>query len=90
MKNIQNIENAVKGLDAKIVNSETIIDRLENIHNKFGRFTEMEKQICDQETVINTLVKRVNDMEAILNKKDDITNDQVEKSKVAKSYDAEN
>ena len=60
MKNIQNIDNTVKDLDSKIVNSETIIDRLENIQNKFERFTEMEKQFCDQETVINTFVKRVN------------------------------
>ena len=90
-KNIQNIENALKDLDAKMVDSETIIDRLENIQNKFERFTEMEKQICDQETLISTLVKRVNDMEeVILNQKDDTTKDQVEKSNVTKSSNAEN
>ena len=90
LKYIQNTENALKDLDAKIINSEKIIDKLENIQNKFEKFTEMEKQICDQESLINTLVKRVNDMEAILNKKDDMTNDQVEKSKDVQSSDAEN
>ena len=49
---IKNIENAVKDLDAKIVCSESIIDRLENIQNKFEKVTVIEKQIFDQEYVI--------------------------------------
>ena len=79
LKNIENIENALKVLDVKIVDSETIIDRLETIQNKFEKFTQMEKQMFEQETVINDLVKRVNDMEANLNNKNDIINDLAEK-----------
>ena len=90
LTNIKDIENAVKDLDAKIVHSESIIDRLENIQNKFEKFTAIEKQIFDQESVIKTLVKRVNVMEDNLKKKDEIINDLVEKSKVGKSPVAEN
>ena len=75
LTNIKDIENAVKDLDAKIVRSESIVDRLETIQNKFEKFTVMEKQIFDQESVIKTLVKRVNEMEENLKKKDDVIND---------------
>jgi hypothetical protein len=90
LKNIESIENAVKELDAKIVQSESIIDRLETIQNKFEKFTYIEKQIFDQEYVINKLVNRVNKMEDNLKKKDDIINDLVEKSRDGKSSVAEN
>ena len=58
---------------------------MENIQNKFEKITVIEKQLFDQESVIKTLVKRVNDMEDNLKKKDDIINDLVEKSKAGKS-----
>ena len=81
MKNIENIDNDMKVLDAKIVDSESIIDRLENIQNKFEKFTQMEKHMFEQESVINDFVKKVNDIEANLNSKNDVINDLVEKLK---------
>ena len=82
MKNIENIENSLKDLDAKIVDSEAIIDKLENIQNKFERYTNMEKQLVDQESLINNLVIKVNAMEANLMDKNNIINDLAEKLKV--------
>ena len=46
----------------------------------------LQKQIFDQETVINNLVKRVNDMENNLNNKDVIINDLAEKLKDGKEF----
>ena len=45
LKNIESIEIAVKEIDAKIVHSETIIDRLETIPNKLEKCTYIEKLI---------------------------------------------
>jgi hypothetical protein len=67
-----------------MLNLFAIIDRLENIQNKFEKFTVIEKQIFDQESVIKTHVERVNDMEDNIKKKEDIINDLIEKSKVGK------
>ena len=84
MKNIEHIEHSLIALDAKIVDSEAIIDRLENIQNKFERYKQIEKQLVDQETVINNIAKKVNDMEANIMNKDDIIYILTEKIKVGK------
>ena len=90
LKNIEKIENSLKYLDAKFGDIESIIDRLESIQSKFERFTKLEKQIFDQETVINNLVKRVNDMENNLSNKNVIINDLAEKLKDGKEFCLEN
>jgi uncharacterized coiled-coil protein SlyX len=57
---------------------------LESIQNKFERFAKIEKHIFEQESVLNNLEKKVNEMEASMKDKDDIINDLAEKLKARK------
>ena len=40
LKKLENIENSLTDLDAKIVDSKSIIDRLESIQSKFEKFAK--------------------------------------------------
>ena len=66
VQKLEAIENTLSELDAKIVKSEDIITKLENIEKKFEKFTTMEQQLCKQDLIISTLYNKVNDLETNL------------------------
>ena len=50
------IENTILELDTKIFNSEAILAKLENVEKRFEQFTTMEKQLSEQDILINSSV----------------------------------
>ena len=77
LSKINDINKSIKDLEAKEVESENFIEKLVNIEKKLEIFTNIREEIYTKDEVIESLTKKVTEMEGNLKIKDDLINDLV-------------
>ena len=79
LERLQTIDTKLEALNVKILESEVIIDKLNQVEKRMEIFTEMKKHIEEKDCQIGFLEKRINDVEANLFNKDKVIEELAEK-----------
>ena len=72
LKMITNIDNKLKDLEMKIVESEALSSKLSIVEERLEKLDETAKKVCEKDCLIESLAKKVDAMEAIQHQKDEI------------------
>ena len=77
LSKINDIDNSLKSLDAKELETENFIKKLIDIEKKLDVLTNVRQDIHTKDEIIDNLKQKVNEMGKNMKVKDDLTNDLV-------------
>ena len=79
LERLKTIDANLEALNVKILESEAIVDKLNQVEKRMEIFIEMKKHIDEKDSHIGFLEKRINDIETNLFNKDKVIDELAEK-----------